>query len=122
MTSNPTSNTHHLTSDAPSAAEPALAVTRAPVHNTLDHANTHVRELQSSLKPALEHLVENVQHTLRHGLDSVTESRKQAQKSLARGADATARYVAEQPVKSVLLAAATGAAVTALLIALTRRR
>jgi ElaB/YqjD/DUF883 family membrane-anchored ribosome-binding protein len=42
------------------------------------------------------------------------EARDQAQRSMHRYADATTRYVAKEPVKAVLIAAAVGAALALL--------
>ena len=112
--------TRKLSDDVLQSAEQAVESTRALANESLDQASSKVRELQSSFKPALDEMAERAQLALRRGLDSATETRLQAQKSLGRYADATGKYVSEQPVKSVLIAAATGAALAALLIAATR--
>ena len=118
--------TRKLSDDVLQSAEQAVESTRALANESLDQASSKVRELQSSLKPALDEMAERAQQALRRGLDSATETRLQAQKFggtvrvIDRVADATGKYVSEQPVKSVLIAAATGAALAALLIAATR--
>jgi ElaB/YqjD/DUF883 family membrane-anchored ribosome-binding protein len=54
-----------------------------------------------------------------HSVGDVTHS---AQRHLGQYANATGRYVTEQPVKSALIAAAVGAAVAALVLALRRNK
>jgi ElaB/YqjD/DUF883 family membrane-anchored ribosome-binding protein len=58
----------------------------------------------------------------RKGASSVSEATAAAQRQLGQYAQATGRYVSEQPVKSALIAAAIGAAVAALVLAMRRNR
>ena len=58
----------------------------------------------------------------RRGATSVSDATTAAQRQLGQYAQATGRYVAEQPVKSALIAAAIGAAVAALVLAVRRNR
>jgi len=55
------------------------------------------------------------------GVHTVTDSAREAQRHLGQYASATGRYVTEQPLKSALIAAAIGAAVAGLIIALRHR-
>ena len=52
----------------------------------------------------------------------VSDATAAAQRQLGHYAQATGRYVSEQPVKSALIAAAVGAAVAGLVLALRRNR
>jgi ElaB/YqjD/DUF883 family membrane-anchored ribosome-binding protein len=56
------------------------------------------------------------------GASSVGDASAAAQKELTRYARVTGRYVAEEPVKAALIAAAVGAAVAALVLAMRRHR
>lgn len=56
------------------------------------------------------------------GAHTVTDTAHAAQRQLGQYASATGRYVAEQPLKSALIAAAVGAAVAGLILALRRNR
>lgn len=58
----------------------------------------------------------------RKGAHTVSDATLQAQRRLGQYAQATGRYVSEQPVKSALIAAAVGAAVAALVLAIRRNR
>lgn len=67
---------------------------------------------------SLERAGEKVRE-LRMGM---ADSAAAAQQRLGRYADATTRYVSEQPLKSALIAAGVGALVAGLIIAARRRR
>jgi ElaB/YqjD/DUF883 family membrane-anchored ribosome-binding protein len=58
----------------------------------------------------------------RRGASTVSEATAAAQRQLGHYAQATGRYVSEEPVKSALIAAAIGAAVAALVLAIRRNR
>lgn len=58
----------------------------------------------------------------RKGASTVSEATAAAQRQLGHYAQATGRYVSEEPVKSALIAAAIGAAVAALVLAIRRNR
>lgn len=108
--SNTTDNTLH-----------AFEGTRELANQTLDQAAGTVRELKREVRPAFEALATKAQDTLRRGLDAASQTGAQAQESVQRYADATGKYIAQQPVKSVLIAAGAGALLAGLLMALRKR-
>jgi ElaB/YqjD/DUF883 family membrane-anchored ribosome-binding protein len=63
-----------------------------------------------------------VQDLASRGMNVMGESAHVAQERLGRYANATGRYVTEQPVKSALIAAAVGAAVAAIVMVARSRR
>ena len=63
-----------------------------------------------------------VQDFANRGMSAASESALLAQERLGRYANATGRYVTEQPVKSALIAAAVGAAVAAIVMVARSRR
>jgi ElaB/YqjD/DUF883 family membrane-anchored ribosome-binding protein len=63
-----------------------------------------------------------VKDLAQRGVDSMSESAQAAQRHVSRYASTAGRYVTEQPLKSALIAAAVGAAVAGLIIALRRNR
>ena len=66
-------------------------------------------------------LATKAQKLARHSLDLASEAKDRAEQSFKRAAGVTTRYVSEQPVRSILMAAAVGATV-ALLVSATRHR
>ena len=107
--------------DIMSSAEKALEATREHANNALDKAESKVRELRGSVDPMVEMLASKAQKMARQSLDMASEAKDRAEKSLKHAADATTRYVSEQPMRSVLVAVTVGAAF-ALLISSSRNR
>lgn len=107
-----------LRAGAPGYADEALGAT--------GHALESTRHLASQ---AIEKAGEKVRD-LRYGAtdlarksaSTVSEATAAAQRQLSQYAQATRSYVSEQPVKSALIAAAVGAAVAALVLAIRRNR
>ena len=95
--------------------------TREQANSALDKAESKVRELRGSIDPMVEMLASKAQNLARQSLDMASEAKERAEKSLRQAADATTRYVSEQPMRSVLIAAAVGAAV-ALLVSSSHER
>jgi ElaB/YqjD/DUF883 family membrane-anchored ribosome-binding protein len=96
-----------LRSAEPSYAEDARGMAAQAMDST--------RELASN---ALERAGERMRD-LRHGVRSMAN---RSANSMGEYAHATTRYVSEQPLKSALIAAAIGAAVAGLVLALRRNR
>ncbi|MBK5205564.1 MAG: hypothetical protein JJD98_09185 [Polaromonas sp.] len=99
----------------------AVDSTRDYANDALDKAEDKVRELRGSVDPVVDMLASKAQRLARHSLDLASEAKYRAEQSLKRATRVTTRYVADQPLRSVLIAAAVGAAV-ALLIASSRHR
>jgi ElaB/YqjD/DUF883 family membrane-anchored ribosome-binding protein len=118
MSITPTKTAAGKTEGMLQSAEEAVENTRAFAQDSLDRATDKVHDLRRNLEPAIDQLASRAEKAVRSSLEAVTNTSERAQQTLHRYADATGRYVAEQPVKSVLIAAATGAAVAALFMAL----
>jgi ElaB/YqjD/DUF883 family membrane-anchored ribosome-binding protein len=84
--------------DARSLASQALENTREYANEAFDRAGTKFRDLRSGMK----------------------DMASRGANSMGEYANATTRYIADEPVKSALIAAAIGAAVAGLVIALRR--
>lgn len=115
------SQARQATDDLQDSADRAINTTREIANDVLDSAEKKVRDLRGSVDPVVDMLASRAQKLARQSLDMASEAKERAQQSLTRAADATTRYVSEQPLRSVLIAAAVGASV-ALLIAVARDR
>ncbi len=82
----------------------------------------HERGWTDRVDPLVGQLSSRAQHLARQGMDLAANAGARAQESWARYADATTGYVARQPVRSVLMAAAVGAGLALLIAASSRRR
>ena len=94
-----------------SATEDAFESGRRFAGQAIERANERARELRSG-----------VHDIAQRGLSTVADSAQAAQRQLGHYANATGRYVADQPLKSALIAAAIGAAVAGLVLAARYRR
>jgi ElaB/YqjD/DUF883 family membrane-anchored ribosome-binding protein len=117
-----TNGARHLTPEGVlQSAEQAVESVRGFTNDSLDRAGVAVRDARSSLSASADQLSARAQELTRKGLAAAAETSAQAKKTMNRYADVTGRYVSDQPVKSVLIAAAVGAAVAALVLALRNR-
>ena len=110
-----------LADDLRSTAQDAVDSTRAYAQNAVDSAGQKVRSLRSDMEPAVEQIASRVQQAVQRGLEAASKTGVRAQERFGEAAQVTTRYIADQPVRSVLVAAAAGAAITALLVLATRR-
>ncbi len=95
---------------------------RAQGQAALEQAQDTLHEWRDNVDPVVQKLATKAQDLARQSLDMASEASQKAQRSLSRYADVTTRYVAQQPMRSVLIAAGVGAAVALLVAALRQRR
>ena len=82
----------------------------------LDSADLALSATQSAASQA----VDTIGKAVDHGMDRVRETSHQLRESATRASQGTVDHIRQDPVKSVLIAAATGAALMALVSLLTR--
>jgi ElaB/YqjD/DUF883 family membrane-anchored ribosome-binding protein len=97
--------------EALKAGSHALESTRQLANQAMDQAGEKVRDLRYGAGDLA-----------RRSASTVSDASAAAQRQLGRYVHSTRSYVAEEPVKSALIAAAIGAAVAVLLLALRRNR
>jgi len=114
------SSARNLSDDVVQSADKALESTRNFASDSLDKAGNKVRELRQDVDPLVEQITARAQELANRGIEYASDAKYKAQQRLSQYADATGRYVADQPVRSVLIAAATGAAIAALILIATR--
>ncbi|MBC7549187.1 MAG: DUF883 family protein [Polaromonas sp.] len=107
--------------DLANTAGQAVESTRHFTNDALDRAENKVREFSSNIDPTVNMLASKAQRLAQQSFDMASEAKERAQQQLKRAAGMTTQYVSEQPLRSVLIAAAVGAGV-ALLISATRNR
>jgi ElaB/YqjD/DUF883 family membrane-anchored ribosome-binding protein len=110
-----------LADDARETANDAVESTRTYAQNAVNAAGEKVRDLRGQVEPAVEQLANRVQQAVQRGLESASKTSARAQRQIEQAANVTGRYISDQPVRSVLIAAVAGAAIAALLVLATRR-
>lgn len=119
---NTTKTPTQLADEARQTANEAVETTKAYAQNAVNAAGEKVRELRRDVEPGVEQLAARVQQAVQRGLDAASSTSARAQRRLEQAADVTGRYISDQPVRSVLIAAAAGAAITALIVLASRSR
>ncbi|MBU0747065.1 MAG: hypothetical protein KKH21_04690 [Gammaproteobacteria bacterium] len=113
---------HKLADDVLQSAQDAVQSTRSVANNTLERAEDGVRALRSRTDPAIDDLAARAQELATRSIDYCAETSARARRQLHQAADATNKYVVEQPGKSLVIAAASGAALATLMFWMSRRR
>ncbi len=111
-----------LADEARQTANDAIDSTRAYAQNAVNAAGEKVRDFKRDAEPTVEQIAARVQQAVQRGLDAASTTSARAQRRLEAAADVTGKYISDQPVRSVLVAAAAGAAITALIVLASRRR
>jgi ElaB/YqjD/DUF883 family membrane-anchored ribosome-binding protein len=110
-----------LADEAGKTANDAIESTRAYAQNAVNAAGEKVRDLRREAEPTVEQIAARVQQAVQRGLDAASTTSARAQRRLEQAADVTGKYISDQPMRSVLIAAAAGAAITALIVLASRR-
>ena len=112
----------HVADDVLQSAQDAVQSTRDAANNSLEKAEQSVRALRSQTDPVIDDLAARAQELASRSIDYCAETSARARRQMQEAADATTKYVAEQPGKSLVIAAASGAALATLLMWMSRRR
>ncbi len=96
---------------------------RRATGEALGHVEAAAHSMRDRIEPTVARLASQAETLARRGLDAVRDSASQVRERATSMGDSTVRYVKDEPVKAVLIAAATGAALMALvsLISAARR-
>jgi ElaB/YqjD/DUF883 family membrane-anchored ribosome-binding protein len=104
------------------SAQNAVQTTREVANESLDKAEAGVRELRREASPVIDDLASRAQDLATRSIDFCADTGARARRQVQQAADATTRYVVQQPGKSMAIAAAAGAALTAAVVLMSRRR
>ncbi len=110
-----------LADDVLQSAEEAVKATRTLADGSLDVAQERVRQLREEASPAIQDLASRAQDLAARSIDYCAHTSDQARRLLRHASEATSRYVSQQPGKSVAIAVASGAALGAVALWLSRR-
>jgi ElaB/YqjD/DUF883 family membrane-anchored ribosome-binding protein len=116
------SSARHIADDVLQGAQDAVQSTRNAANNSLEKAEEGVRSLRSQADPVIDDLAARAQELAARSIDYCAETSARARRQMQQAAEATNKYVAEQPGKSLVIAAASGAALATLVLWMSRRR
>lgn len=95
-------------------ANQALKSTRRVAHDALESLTGAVQDLRQ-VEPLLNRARDQVSALVQRGVDSVHDTSQQLRDRAQHASDKTVNYVRDEPIKAILIAAATGAALMALI-------
>jgi ElaB/YqjD/DUF883 family membrane-anchored ribosome-binding protein len=84
--------------------------------------STKVESLRTEAAPMLKNVTDQVRSVAQQGIDSVTAAAQQVRDSAKQASDTVVSYTKANPVKAVLIAAATGALLLTAVQAIARAR
>lgn len=123
MSTTPSNHTpDNLIDQASQSADHAIRATQQAATQAVDSAGNALQDLRKQTTPVLERASEQVSALAHRGLDSVRETSHQLRLKAEHASDSTVGYIRQEPVKAVLIAAATGAALMALVSLVARSR
>lgn len=100
----------------------ALQTARRAADGAIDALQHKVDDLNESIPGALSRAAAKVDEITRRGIERARDTSSHLREEVTRAGDKTVAYIKDEPVKSVLIAAATGAAVAALVTLLAQSR
>ena len=103
-----------LADHAAQSADHAIKATQRVANDTLDSLSGTVEDMRQHAAPMLNRATEQVSALAQRGVDRVRATSLQLRDRALRASDSTVNYVRDEPVKAMLIAAATGAALMAL--------
>ncbi len=110
------SSAQNFADKAATSADSAIRSTQRVTNDAFDSLSGGVQNLRQQAAPAMEHLNDAAQRSV----DSVRDRAQQLRERAMRVQDTTVDYIKDEPVKAMLIAAATGAGLMALLSLLAR--
>jgi ElaB/YqjD/DUF883 family membrane-anchored ribosome-binding protein len=96
------------------SADAAIHATQRVTNEALEGLLHTVDTARQQIVPMIHNAENKTAALVQHGVDSVKNTSRQLRDGAHNASDRTVAYIREEPVKSVLIAAATGAAVMAL--------
>ena len=113
---------NNLTDRAAQSADNAIKSTQSGVNNALDNLSGTVKDIRDQAAPLMNRATEQVGALAHRSADAVRDTSRQLVDKAVHASDATVNYIKDEPVKSMLIAAATGAALMGLVSLMGRSR
>jgi ElaB/YqjD/DUF883 family membrane-anchored ribosome-binding protein len=105
----------NLADAAKQATDEVIRASQRVAHNTANHLAETIDDARTSADRALDRISTEGERLVRRGVDAVKDRSQQLREQALRASDTTVGYVKDEPLKALLIAAAVGAALMALL-------
>jgi ElaB/YqjD/DUF883 family membrane-anchored ribosome-binding protein len=104
------------------SVDQAIRATQHAATGVVDGAANSLQDLRHQTVPMLERASDQASAMAHRGIDSLRETSHQLRLKAEHASDSAVGYIKEEPVKAMLIAAATGAALMALISLFTAHR
>ena len=104
------------------SATSAIRSTQGVANEAFDRLSDKVEDVRNQAGPLLNRLTTQAEMAARRSADVVRDTSAQLREKAVRASDTTVGYIRDEPIKAMLIAAATGAALMALIGLLGRSR
>lgn len=118
----PAKSHHPFADQAAASANGALQATRRATDGALNSLSDSVCDMHGKVTPMLDQASKKMSALAQRGMDAVRDGSMQMRDKARHAGDAATGYIKDDPVKAMLIAAVTGAAVMGLIGLLTRSR
>lgn len=107
---------------AASSAQGAIRSTQRAADQAFDRLSDKVDEARDKAAPMLNKVTSQAEAAARRGMEAVRDTSQQLRERALQAQDMTVAYVKDEPIKAMLIAAATGAVLMGLISMLGRSR
>ena len=104
-----------LVDSAAQSADQAIRASQRLASSSLGHLADRVDGVRAQAGSALSSLASEAEHLKQRGIDAAREGSQRVSEQAQRMSASTVGYIRDEPVKSVLIAAAVGATLMALI-------
>jgi len=122
MLTNKTVEHNALADQAALKADQAIRATQRVANETLDGLSDSLVDAHQRVAPVLNRATETASAVAQRSMEAVRETTKQLRTKAMQASDVSATYIKNDPIKSVLIAAAAGAALMGLYTLISRSR
>jgi ElaB/YqjD/DUF883 family membrane-anchored ribosome-binding protein len=112
---NPPEESSTLVAQVSDSADQAIKSTQKAANEALASLSNAMQDLRRQATPVMAHAADSVSQFAQRGVESVRETSHQLRRKAGQASESTVNYIRDEPMKSVLIAAATGAALMALI-------
>jgi len=112
----------NLAERAADSTESTIRATQNVANEAFDRMSDEVEDARRHVAPLLNRLSAQAETAARRGAAAVRDASAQLREKATQASDTTVEYVRQEPVKAMLIAAATGAVLMALVGLLARSR
>jgi ElaB/YqjD/DUF883 family membrane-anchored ribosome-binding protein len=116
----PTDTAAQVARTAAQGAAEVASTTRRAVGNSVDEVSASLDHARHETGSALRQLVSDSEALAHRGMEKVRDSADHLREKSVHARDVTTNYIQHEPMKSVLIAAAAGAALMALIALFSR--